>query len=81
MLPAAVVVFLEEEPDDCCNYDFYHDRLTAPVCAAKVTYTGKGTSLIQSSRNIVGKYISVNSRPSLKLGHVWSKPRALGQTL
>ena len=44
-------------------------------------YDLEGTVLIQSSRNFVRMLIIITSRPSLKLGHVGSKTRSLGQIL
>lgn len=33
MLPATGVIFPEEEPNDCCNFDIYVDGRTTPgVC-------------------------------------------------
>ena len=37
--------------------------------------------LIQSSQNFIGMLMIIISRPSLKLGHVGSKTRSLGQIL
>ena len=44
-------------------------------------YTVKGTDLIISSRNYVRMLIIIMSRSDLKLGHVGSKTRSLGQIL
>ena len=46
-----------------------------------LVYTLKGTVLIQSSRNFVRLLIIIISRSNLKLGHVGSKTRSLGQIL
>ena len=44
-------------------------------------YTLEGTVLIQSSRNFVRLLIIIISTSILKLGHVGSKTRSLGQIL
>ena len=44
-------------------------------------YIVEGTVLIQSSRNCVRILIIIISRSDLKLGHVGSKIRSLGQIL
>ena len=44
-------------------------------------YTLEGTVSIQSSRNFVRLLIIIISRSGLKLGHVGSKTRSLGQIL
>ena len=44
-------------------------------------YTLEGTVLIQCSGNFIRMLIIIISRSSLKLGHVGSKTRSLGQIL
>ena len=44
-------------------------------------YTLEGTVLIQSSRNFIRMLMIIIFRSSLKLGHVGSKTRSLGQIL
>ena len=45
-------------------------------------YTSEGTVLMQSSCNLfVRMFISINSRPGPKVGHVRSKTRSSGQLL
>ena len=44
-------------------------------------YSLEGIVLIQSSRNFVGMFVVIKSRPELRMGHVESKARSLGQFL
>ena len=46
MLPATEVVFPEEEPDGCCNFDIEKDRRTAPGVSGRgyVPLSHSGTS-------------------------------------
>ena len=44
-------------------------------------YTLEGTILSLTSSKFVRMFISVKSRPDLKMGHIWSKAKSLGQIL
>ena len=44
-------------------------------------YTQEGTVLIQSSQNFIRMLMIIIFRSSLKLGHVGSKTRSLGQII
>ena len=62
MLPATEVMFPEEEPDDCCNYDFDQDRRTAPgvCCHGYVPLSHSGTRRYENWTNSNYMCISLN---------------------